>query len=94
MIQVGTSMTEHEHCHKLIARFYEMPVHEMGGGLTIVSLPGWMDAKDVDLIKRALSHLAATGDGVTLQSMAHPDGLIEQVADAIKSGKLKLTKDK
>lgn len=51
-------MTQQERCHRLIARFYEMPVHEMGAGLTIVSLPGWMDAKDIDLIKQALKRVA------------------------------------
>lgn len=53
-------MTEAEHCHKLIGWFYQLPTHDMGGGLTIVSLPqGWMDAKDVDLIKKALKRLAS-----------------------------------
>jgi len=32
----------------------------------------------------------AIGDGVALTSMAHPDGLIDKMADAIKSGKLTL----
>lgn len=30
------------------------------------------------------------GDGISLSSMAHPDGLIDKMADAIRSGKLKL----
>ena len=34
------------------------------------------------------------GDGVKLTSMAHPPGLIEAMADAIKSGKLDPTKPK
>jgi len=47
-----------DRCHKLLARFYEMPVTKMDGGLTIVSTPHWLDAKDVDLIKAALKHYA------------------------------------
>ena len=57
-------MTESEHCHKLIAWFYQLPVYDMGGGLTIVSLPRrWMDATDVDLIKKALARLADVSNG-------------------------------
>jgi hypothetical protein len=45
--------------HALIARFFEYPVADMGGGLKIVSLPQqWMDVRDVDIIKRALDNLA------------------------------------
>lgn len=29
------------------------------------------------------------GDGIALTSMAHPPGLIDKIADAIRSGKLK-----
>jgi hypothetical protein len=32
------------------------------------------------------------GDGVALTSMAHPEGLIEKMAEAIKDGRLSLTK--
>ncbi len=39
-----------ERCHKLIGRLYEMPA------------PGWMDAKDVDLIKVALKSYAESLD--------------------------------
>jgi hypothetical protein len=34
----------------------------------------------------------AVGDGVALQSMAHPPGLIEKMAEAITAGKLSLNK--
>ena len=43
-----------DRCHRLIGWFYERKVTDMGGGLTIVSMPTWMDAKDVDLINAAL----------------------------------------
>ena len=33
------------------------------------------------------------GDGVSLKSMAHPDGLIEKMADAIRTGKLLMPKE-
>lgn len=29
-------------------------------------------------------------DGISLNSMSHPDGLIEEIADAIRRGKLRL----
>lgn len=35
------------------------------------------------------STIAKVGDGVALTSMAHPPGLIEKIAGAIRSGKLK-----
>jgi hypothetical protein len=47
-----------ERCHKLIARFYEMPTSNISGKLLIVSLPGWMEAHDIDLIKTALKFYA------------------------------------
>jgi hypothetical protein len=51
-------MPDPDRCHRLIGRFYEMPFHKMSDDLTAVSMPGWMDAKDIDLIKRALEHYA------------------------------------
>jgi hypothetical protein len=52
-------LSEFDRCHALIGKFYEMPIHEMDGGLTIVSLPGWMVATDIDLIKKALQFYAS-----------------------------------
>jgi hypothetical protein len=37
------------------------------------------------------STLAKVGDGVALTSMTHPPGLIEKIAGAIRSGKLKVS---
>jgi len=37
------------------------------------------------------STLAKVGDGVALTSVAHPPGLIEKIAGAIRSGKLKIS---
>jgi len=37
------------------------------------------------------STIAKVGDGIALTSMAHPPGLIEKIAGAIRSGKLKVS---
>lgn len=50
-----------DRCQRLIGWFYERKVTDMGAGLTIVSMPSWMDAKDVDLIKAALKQYARIG---------------------------------
>jgi hypothetical protein len=55
----GAPAEVNRRAHALIARFFEYPVADMGGGLKIVSLPQqWMDVRDVDIIKRALANLA------------------------------------
>lgn len=41
-------------------------------------------------ISSRLKGKTASGDGVALKSMAHPPGLIDAMAEAIKSGKLSL----
>ena len=47
----------------------------------------------VDILNRAFSGAYPPGgDGVALTSMAHPEGLIEKMAEAIKDGRLSLTK--
>ena len=47
-----------DHAHALIGRLYELPTHNMYNKLLVVSMPGWLPAADVDLIKRALKELA------------------------------------
>ena len=37
------------------------------------------------------STIAKVGDGIALTSMAHPPGLIEKIAGAVRSGKLKIS---
>lgn len=39
-----------------------------------------------------VKHGDSGGDGVALTSMSHPKGLIRKLANAIRSGKLKLQK--
>ena len=41
--------------------------------------------------KRRASNVAKVGDGVALTSIPHPPGLIEKIAGAIRSGKLKVS---
>ena len=46
-----------------------------------------------NILNRAFnSESRGGGDGVALTSMAHPEGLIEKIAEAIKDGRLSLTK--
>ena len=46
---------EKQTAHEVLAHFFDRPVRDMGGGLRIVELPQkWMDAKWVDLIKKAV----------------------------------------
>ena len=53
--------------------------------------PDPSDAKPKGLkITSRLKLKKSSGDGVALTSMAHPPGLIDQMAEAIKSGKLSL----
>jgi hypothetical protein len=48
-------------------------------------------SKGLRILTRAKPKPAETvGDGVALTSIAHPPGLIDKIADAIKSGKLSL----
>ena len=48
-------------------------------------------SKGLRILSRAKEKSAEpAGDGVALTSMAHPPGLIDKIADAIKSGKLSL----
>jgi hypothetical protein len=48
-------------------------------------------SKGLRILSRAKpKSIEPIGDGVALTSMAHPPGLIDKIADAIKSGKLSL----
>lgn len=44
--------------HKVIARFFDRPVRDMGGGLRIISLgQSWMPVEERDLIVSAVREL-------------------------------------
>lgn len=46
---------EQELGHKVIARLFDLPVRDMGGGLRIVTpTPGWMTAEERDVIVKAV----------------------------------------
>lgn len=48
--------SEKETGHKVIARLFDLPVRDMGGGLHIVSLKqAWMTAEERNLIVKATS---------------------------------------
>lgn len=41
--------------HKILARFFDLPSQDMGGGLTIITLAQrWMPAEERDLIVKAV----------------------------------------
>lgn len=49
-------MTDQETSHKIIARLFDLPVRDMGGGLRIVSLEkSWMPVEERDLIVKAVT---------------------------------------
>lgn len=46
---------ESETAHKIFARFFDLPMRDMGGGLRIVSLEQkWMPVEERDLIVKAV----------------------------------------
>jgi hypothetical protein len=54
--------TTAEHAHRIIGFLYERPVVREPSGM-IVRMPQWMQAEDIDLIKRALKELADRESG-------------------------------
>ncbi len=53
--------TDQETAHKIIARFFDLPVRDMGAGLRIVSpTPAWMTVEERDLIVKAVAAYSTT----------------------------------